>query len=221
MAGYKKKNRVLTDKEKLIVAYHEVGHALVAAKQDNSAPVHKITIIPRTSGALGFTMQVDDNGNHYLMSREELANKIATLTGGRAAEALIFRNITTGAANDIEQATKLARGMIAQYGMSDQFGMVALQARGNAYLGGDMSVACSDDTLKAVDDEVIALVRSQYDKAYKILEDNIMKLHELVKVLFERETISGEEFMEILNSRVNAIEEQAKAAAAGNAGATE
>ncbi len=211
MAGYKKKNQVLTSKEKLIVAYHEVGHALVAAKQDNSAPVHKITIIPRTSGALGYTMQVDDNGNHYLMSKEELANKIATLTGGRAAEALIFKSITTGASNDIEQATKLARGMIAQYGMSDQFGMVALQTKNNAYLGGDMSIACSEDTMKQVDDEVIALVKAQYEKAYQILESNIMKLHEIVKYLYERETITGEEFMQILNAKENAIEEQAKA----------
>jgi cell division protease FtsH len=211
MAGYKKKNQVLTSKEKLIVAYHEVGHALVAAKQDNSAPVHKITIIPRTSGALGYTMQVDDNGNHYLMSKEELTNKIATLTGGRAAEALIFKSITTGASNDIEQATKLARGMIAQYGMSDQFGMVALQTKNNAYLGGDMSIACSEDTMKQVDDEVIALVKAQYEKAYQILESNIMKLHEIVKYLYERETITGEEFMQILNAKENAIEEQAKA----------
>ena len=214
MAGYKKKNQVLTSKEKLIVAYHEVGHALVAAKQDNSAPVHKITIIPRTSGALGYTMQVDDNGNHYLMSKEELENKIATLTGGRAAEELIFKSITTGASNDIEQATKLARGMIATYGMSDSFDMVALQTKNNAYLGGDMSIACSDDTMKAVDDQVIALVRTQHQKAYKILEDNIMKLHEIVKYLYEKETITGEEFMEILNSSENSIEEQAKANAA-------
>ena len=217
MAGYKKKNQVLTSKEKLIVAYHEVGHAMVAAKQDNSAPVHKITIIPRTSGALGYTMQVDDNGNHYLMSKEELTNKIATLTGGRAAEALIFKSITTGASNDIEQATRLARGMIAQYGMSDQFGMVALQTKNNAYLGGDMSIACSEDTMKQVDEEVIELVKAQYDKAYKILEENIMKLHEIVKYLYEKETITGEEFMQILNAKENAIEEQAKANAAAAA----
>ncbi len=212
MAGYKKKNQVLTSKEKLIVAYHEVGHALVAAKQDNSAPVTKITIIPRTSGALGYTMQVDDNGNHYLMSKEELENKIATLTGGRAAEALIFKSITTGASNDIEQATRLARGMITQYGMSKDFGMVALQTKNNAYLGGDMAVACSEDTMKAVDDEVIALIQKQYDKAYHILEENIMKLHEIVKFLYEKETITGEEFMSILNSPVNSITEQAKQA---------
>ncbi len=211
MAGYKKKNKVLTNKEKLIVAYHEVGHAMVAAKQDNSAPVHKITIIPRTSGALGYTMQVDEDGNHYLMNREELANKIATLTGGRAAEELIFHSITTGAANDIEQATKLARAMITQYGMSDQFDMVAMQSRNNAYLGGDMSITCSEETQKAIDDEVVALVKAQHEKAYKILEDNIMKLHEIVKYLYERETITGEEFMTILNAKENAIEEQAKA----------
>ena len=211
MAGYKKKNKVLTNKEKLIVAYHEVGHAMVAAKQDNSAPVHKITIIPRTSGALGYTMQVDEDGNHYLMNREELANKIATLTGGRAAEELIFHSITTGAANDIEQATKLARAMITQYGMSDQFDMVAMQSRNNAYLGGDMSITCSEETQKAIDDEVVALVKTQHEKAYKILEDNIMKLHEIVKYLYERETITGEEFMSILNTKENAIEEQAKA----------
>ena len=214
MAGYKKKNQVLTSKEKLIVAYHEVGHALVAAKQDNSAPVHKITIIPRTSGALGYTMQVDENGNHYLMSKTELENKIATLTGGRAAEELIFKSITTGASNDIEQATKLARAIISTYGMSDNFDMVALQTKNNAYLGGDMSVACSEETMKAVDDEVIALVKAQHQKAYKILEDNIMKLHEIVKYLYEKETITGEEFMSILNSSENSIEEQAKAAAA-------
>ena len=217
MAGYKKKNQVLTNKEKLIVAYHEVGHAMVAAKQDNSAPVHKITIIPRTSGALGYTMQVDEDGNHYLMSKEELVNKIATLTGGRAAEELIFHSVTTGASNDIEQATKLARGMITQYGMSDQFDMVALQTKNNAYLGGDMSIACSEDTMKAVDDEVVALVKAQHQKAYKILEDNIMKLHEIVKFLYERETITGEEFMQILNAKENAIEEQAKANEAGQA----
>ncbi len=219
LAGYKKKNRVLSNKEKLIVAYHEVGHAMVAAKQDNSAPVHKITIIPRTSGALGYTMQVDEDGNQYLMSKEELANKIATLTGGRAAEELIFKSITTGAANDIEQATKLARGMIAMYGMSDKFDMVAMQTRNNAYLGGDMSMACSEETQKAIDDEVVALVKAQHAKAYKILEDNIMKLHEIVKFLYERETITGEEFMNILNSPENAIEAQAAANEAASAAA--
>ena len=211
MAGYKKKNKVLTNKEKLIVAYHEVGHAMVAAKQDNSAPVHKITIIPLTYGALVYTMQVDEDGNNYLMNREELANNIATLTGGRAAEELIFHSITTGAANDIEQATKLARAMITQYGMSEQFDMVAMQSRNNAYLGGDMSITCSEETQKAIDDEVVALVKAQHEKAYKILEDNIMKLHEIVKYLYERETITGEEFMTILNAKENAIEEQAKA----------
>ena len=219
MAGYKKKNQVLTSKEKLIVAYHEVGHALVAAKQDNSAPVHKITIIPRTSGALGYTMQVEENGNHYLMSKQELENKIATFTGGRAAEELIFKSVTTGASNDIEQATKLARAMITQYGMSDDFDMVALQTRNNAYLGGDMSVACSEETMKTVDDEVIALVKAQHQKAYKILEDNIMKLHEIVKFLYEKETITGEEFMRILESSENTIEEQAKANALAQAAA--
>lgn len=212
MAGYKKKNKVLTNKEKLIVAYHEVGHAMVAAKQNNSAPVHKITIIPRTSGALGYTMQVDEEGNHYLMSKEELENKIATLTGGRAAEELIFKSITTGASNDIEQATKIARAMYTQYGMSESFDMVALQSKNNAYLGGDMSIACSEETQKNVDDAVINLVKKQHEKAYKILEDNIMKLHEIVKYLYEKETITGEEFMSILNSKENAIEEQAKAA---------
>ena len=217
IAGYKKKNKVLTDKEKLIVAYHEVGHAMVAAKQTNSAPVHKITIIPRTSGALGYTMQVDDDGNHYLMSKEELQNKIATLTGGRAAEELIFHSVTTGASNDIEQATKLARAMISVYGMSDDFDMVALQSRSNQYLGGDASIACSDETLTKVDEQVVALVRAEHAKAYKILEDNIMKLHEIVKYLYEKETISGEEFMHILNAKENAIEEQAKHAAAVNA----
>ena len=210
LAGYKKKNKILTDKEKLIVAYHEVGHAMVAAKQDNSAPVHKITIVPRTSGALGYTMQVDEEGNHYLMSKEELENHIATMTGGRAAEELIFKSITTGAANDIEQATKMARAMISLYGMSESFDMVALQQRGNQYLGGDASLSCSEETLKRVDDEVIALVKRQHQKAYKILSDNIMKLHEIVKYLYEKETISGEEFMQILNSSENAIEEQAR-----------
>ena len=210
LAGYKKKNKILTDKEKLIVAYHEVGHAMVAAKQDHSAPVHKITIVPRTSGALGYTMQVDEEGNHYLMSKTELENKIATLTGGRAAEELIFKSITTGAANDIEQATKLARAMISLYGMSDGFDMVALQQRGNQYLGGDASLSCSEETLKKVDDEVIELVKRQHKKAYDILEQNIMKLHEIVKFLYEKETITGEEFMQILDSSENAIEEQAR-----------
>ena len=198
IAGYQKKNSILTDKEKCIVAYHEIGHALVAAKQSNSAPVQKITIIPRTSGALGYTMQVDE-GNHYLMSREELENKIATLTGGRAAEEVVFRSITTGASNDIEQATKLARAMVTRYGMSDQFGMVALETVTNQYLGGDTSLACSPETAKAIDDEVIATVKAQYEKAMGILRDHAAKLNELAGYLLEKETITGEEFMEILN----------------------
>jgi len=172
--------------------------------------VHKITIIPRTSGALGYTMQVEEEGNHYLMNKEELENKIATLTGGRAAEELIFHSITTGASNDIEQATKLARAMIMQYGMSPDFDMVSLQAQGNTYLGGDMSLACSEQKLAEADAAVIALVKAEHQKAYKILEDNIMKLHEIVKYLYEKETISGEEFMSILESPTNEIEEQAK-----------
>ena len=192
------------------MAYHEVGHAMVAAKQTNSAPVHKITIIPRTSGALGYTMQVDEDGNHYLMSKEELENKIATLCGGRAAEELIFKSITTGASNDIEQATKLARGMISVYGMSGEFDMVALQSRGNQYLGGDAAIACSDETLTRVDQAVMELVKQQHRKAYRILEDNIMKLHEIVKYLYEKETITGEEFMQILESKENEIQKQAE-----------
>ena len=198
IAGYQKKNSILTDKEKCIVAYHEIGHALVAAKQSNSAPVQKITIIPRTSGALGYTMQVDE-GNHYLMSKEELENKIATLTGGRAAEEVVFQSITTGASNDIEQATKLARAMVTRYGMSDQFGMVALETVTNQYLGGDTSLACSPETAKAIDDEVIATVKAQYEKAMGILRDHAAKLNELAGYLLEKETITGEEFMEILN----------------------
>ena len=198
IAGYQKKNRVLSEKEKLIVAYHEIGHALVAAKQSNSAPVHKITIIPRTSGALGYTMQVED-GEHYLMSKEELENKIATLTGGRAAEELIFHSITTGASNDIEQATKLARGMISRFGMSDEFDMVAMENVTNQYLGGDTSLACSFETQTQIDKKVVELVRAQHQKALKILQDNMRKLHELAKYLFDHETITGEEFMEILN----------------------
>ena len=200
MAGYKKKNKVLTEKEKLIVAYHEVGHAMVAAMQTNSAPVHKITIIPRTSGALGYTMQVEEEGNHYLLSREELENKIATLTGGRAAEELIFKTITTGASNDIEQATKLARNMIAFYGMNREFDMVALQSRENVYLGGDMSLACSEEYQAKVDAEVIELVKREHEKAKEILSGNMMKLHEIVKYLYEKETITGEEFMDLLNA---------------------
>ena len=198
IAGYQKKNRVLSNKEKLIVSYHEVGHALVAAKQTDSAPVHKITIIPRTSGALGYTMQVDEQ-EHFLMSKEELENKIATFTGGRAAEELIFHSITTGASNDIEQATKIARGMISRYGMSDEFDMVAMESMSNQYLGGDSSLSCSFETQTLMDKKVVELVRRQHEKAYKILEDNIEKLHELAKYLYEHETITGEEFMKILN----------------------
>ena len=198
IAGYQKKNRVLSNKEKLIVSYHEVGHALVAAKQTDSAPVHKITIIPRTSGALGYTMQVDEQ-EHFLMSKEELENKIATFTGGRAAEELIFHSITTGASNDIEQATKIARGRISRYGMSNEFDMVAMESMNNQYLGGDSSLSCSFETQTLLDKKVVELVRRQHEKAYKILEDNIDKLHELAKYLYEHETITGEEFMKILN----------------------
>ena len=198
IAGYQKKNRVLSNKEKLIVSYHEVGHALVAAKQTDSAPVHKITIIPRTSGALGYTMQVDEQ-EHFLMSKEELENKIATFTGGRAAEELIFHSVTTGASNDIEQATKIARGMISRYGMSNEFDMVAMESMSNQYLGGDSSLSCSFETQTLLDKKVVELVRRQHEKAYKILEDNIEKLHELAKYLYEHETITGEEFMKILN----------------------
>ena len=199
IAGYQKKNKVLSDKERLIVSYHEIGHALVAALQNNSAPVTKITIIPRTSGALGYTMQVDE-GEHNLMSKEELENKIATFTGGRVAEELIFHSITTGASNDIEQATKLARAMITRYGMSEEFGMVALETVSNQYLGGDASLACSENTTREIDRKVIESVRSQYEKAKKLLSDNLDKLHELAKYLYEKETITGEEFMEILNA---------------------
>lgn len=200
IAGYQKKSRVLSEKEKLIVSYHEVGHALVAALQTNSAPVHKITIIPRTSGALGYTMQVDE-GEHFLMSKEELENKIATFTGGRAAEELIFHSVTTGASNDIEQATKIARGMISRFGMSEEFDMVAMESMSNQYLGGDSSLACSFETQTLIDKKVVELVKKQHDKAYKILEDNITKLHELAKYLYENETITGEEFMRILNTK--------------------
>ena len=200
IAGYQKKSRVLSEKEKLIVSYHEVGHALVAALQTNSSPVHKITIIPRTSGALGYTMQVDE-GEHFLMSKEELENKIATFTGGRAAEELIFHSVTTGASNDIEQATKIARGMISRFGMSEEFDMVAMESMSNQYLGGDSSLACSFETQTLIDKKVVELVKKQHDKAYKILEDNIAKLHELAKYLYENETITGEEFMRILNTK--------------------
>lgn len=198
IAGYQKKSRVLSKEEKKIVAYHEIGHALVAAMQNNSAPVHKITIIPRTSGALGYTMQVEDQ-EHFLMSKEELENKVATLTGGRAAEELIFHSITTGASNDIEQATKIARAMIAQYGMSDSFGMTALQGVSNRYLGGDASMACSDETQTQVDRQVVEMIKNQYEKAMNILKEQEQKLHELAGYLYEHETITGEEFMEILN----------------------
>ena len=197
IAGYQKKNRVLSNKEKLIVSYHEVGHALVAAKQTDSAPVHKITIIPRTSGALGYTMQVDEQ-EHFLMSKEELENKIATFTGGRAAEELIFHSITTGASNDIEQATKIARAMISRYGMSDDFDMVAMENVSNQYLGGDASLTCSFETQTLLDKKVVELVRREHEKATKILTDNIGKLHEIAKYLYEHETITGEEFMKIL-----------------------
>lgn len=200
IAGYQKKSRVLSKEEKEIVSYHEIGHALVAAMQNNSAPVHKITIIPRTSGALGYTMQVEDQ-EHFLMSKEELENKVATLTGGRAAEELIFHSITTGASNDIEQATKIARAMIAQYGMSDSFGMTALQGVSNRYLGGDASMACSDETQTQVDRQVVEMIKSQYEKAMNILKEQEQKLHELAGYLYEHETITGEEFMEILNRR--------------------
>ena len=206
IAGYQKKNRVLSNKEKLIVSYHEVGHALVAAKQTDSAPVHKITIIPRTSGALGYTMQVDEQ-EHFLMSKEELENKIATFTGGRAAEELIFHSITTGASNDIEQATKIARAMISRYGMSDDFDMVAMENVSNQYLGGDASLTCSFETQTLLDKKVVELVRREHEKATKILSDNIGKLHEIAKYLYEHETITGEEFMKILNEKPDEIEE--------------
>ncbi len=198
IAGYQKKNKVLSDKEKLIVSYHEIGHALVAALQTHSAPVTKITIIPRTSGALGYTMQVEE-GERNLMSKEEIENKIATFTGGRVAEEIIFKSVTTGASNDIEQATKLARAMITRYGMSEEFGMVALETVTNQYLGGDASLACSEDTAKEIDRKVIETVKCQYEKAKKLLTENKEKLHELAKYLYEKETITGEEFMKILN----------------------
>ena len=198
IAGYQKKNAILTDKEKWIVSYHEIGHALVAARQTHSAPVQKITIIPRTSGALGYTMQVEE-GNHYLMSREEIENKIATFTGGRAAEEVVFGSVTTGASNDIEQATKLARAMLTRYGMSDEFGMVALETVTNQYLGGDASLACSPETQAKIDQLVVDLVERQHQKALKILQDDRQKLDELAKFLHEKETITGQEFMQILN----------------------
>ena len=200
IAGYQKKNAILTDKEKVIVAYHEIGHALVAALQTHSAPVQKITIVPRTSGALGYTMQVEE-GNHYLMSQEELENKIATLTGGRAAEELIFKSASTGASNDIEQATKLARAMITRYGMSKEFDMVAMETVTNQYLGGDTSLACSAETQTQIDRQVVDLVKTQHQKALQILTDNRKKLDELAKYLYEKETITGDEFMKILNQQ--------------------
>ena len=200
IAGYQKKNAILTDKEKRIVAYHEIGHALVAAKQTNSAPVQKITIVPRTSGALGYTMQVEEEGNHYLMTKEEMENKIATLTGGRAAEEIAFGSVTTGASNDIEQATKLARGMITRYGMSKDFDMVAMETVTNQYLGGDSSLTCSMETQTSIDKEVVELVKRQHEKAGQILLENRAKLDELSQYLYEKETITGEEFMKILNS---------------------
>ena len=197
---YQKKNAILTDKEKLIVSYHETGHALVAALQTHSAPVQKITIVPRTSGALGYTMQVDE-GNHYLMSQEELENKIATLTGGRAAEELVFHSASTGASNDIEQATKLARAMITRYGMSEDFDMVALETVSNQYLGGDASLACSAQTQAKIDQQVVGLVKEQHQKALQLLQDNRRKLDEISKYLYEKETITGDEFMALLNAK--------------------
>lgn len=198
IAGYQKKNAILTDKEKWTVAYHEIGHAMVAALQTHSAPVQKITIIPRTSGALGYTMQVEE-GNHYLMTKEELENKIATLTGGRAAEEVVYNSISTGASNDIEQATKLARGMVTRYGMTDDFDMVALETVTNQYLGGDASLACSPQTQALIDEKVVSLVKTQHEKAISLLKNNRKKLDELAKFLYDKETITGEEFMEILN----------------------
>ena len=213
IAGYQKKSRVLSEKEKLIVSYHEVGHALVAALQTNSAPVHKITIIPRTSGALGYTMQVEE-GERFLMSKEEMANKIATLTGGRAAEEIIFHSITTGASNDIEQATKLARAMITRYGMSDTFDMVAMETVANQYLGGDSSLSCSPETQTRIDTLTVDLVKTQHQKAIQLLQDNLPKLHEIAKYLYEHETITGEEFMAILMRKPELA--AADSAASGN-----
>ena len=199
IAGYQKKNAILTDKEKMIVSYHEIGHALVAAMQNHSAPVQKITIVPRTSGALGYTMQVDE-GNHYLMTKEELENKVATLTGGRAAEEVVFGSVTTGASNDIEQATKVARAMITRYGMDENFDMVAMETVSNQYLGGDTSLACSAETQTQIDQQVVKLVKTQHGKARQILMENRKKLDELAQFLYEKETITVDEFMEILNS---------------------
>ena len=215
IAGYQKKNAVLSDEEKKIVAYHEIGHALVAALQTNSAPVQKITIIPRTSGALGYTMQVEQ-GDKYLMNKKEIENKIATFTGGRAAEEVVFNEITTGASNDIEQATKLARAMITRYGMSEEFDMVAMETVTNQYLGGDTSLSCSADTQKEIDKKVVELVKRQHEKAKKLLMDNRAKLDELAMYLYEKETITGEEFMKILNNQKNA-DNSAQAEASGDA----
>ena len=200
IAGYQKKNAIMTDEEKKIVSYHEIGHALVAAMQTHSAPVQKITIVPRTSGALGYTMQIEE-GNHYLMSKTEMENKIATLTGGRAAEEVVFHSVTTGASNDIEQATKLARAMITRYGMSEDFDMVALETVNNQYLGGDASLACSAETQTKIDQRVVELVKAQHEKAVNILTENRAKLDELAQYLYEKETITGEEFMHILNAK--------------------
>jgi len=199
IAGYQKKNAIMTDHEKRIVAYHEIGHALVAAKQTNSAPVQKITIVPRTSGALGYTMQVDE-GNHVLMSKEEIENKIATFTGGRAAEEVVFGSVTTGASNDIEQATKLARAMITRYGMSDDFDMVALETVTNQYLGGDTSMSCSEQTQREIDRKVVELVRTEHERAHSLLTEHRALLDQLAQVLYEKETITGEEFMRILHA---------------------
>ena len=204
VAGYQKKNKILSDKEKLIVSYHEIGHALVAALQKHAAPVTKITIIPRTSGALGYTMQVDEEDRN-LLSKEELMDRIATFTGGRAAEEIIFGSITTGASNDIEQATKLARAMITRYGMSESFGMVALETNSNAYLGGDTALACAPETASEIDRQVVALVGAQYEKAKSLLNSHISSLHELAKYLHDKETITGEEFMDILHKMENPI----------------
>ena len=211
--GKEKKNKILSKKEREIVSYHEVGHALVAALQTNSAPVHKITIIPRTSGALGYTMQVEE-GERFLMSKEEMANKIATLTGGRAAEEIIFHSITTGASNDIEQATKLARAMITRYGMSDTFDMVAMETVANQYLGGDSSLSCSPETQTQIDTLTVDLVKAQHQKAIQLLQDNLPKLHEIAKYLYEHETITGEEFMTILMRKPELA--AADSAASGN-----
>ena len=197
MAGYEKKDRVMSDKEKKIVAYHEVGHAIVAALQTNAAPVHKITIIPRTSGALGFTMQVEEE-DRYLMSKEDIENKIATLTGGRAAEELVFSSITTGASNDIEKATQLARAMVTRFGMAEEFGMVAFDQQQNQYLGGGYTTNCSSETQSKIDALTVSIVKEQYDRAYKILEENISKLHEISYALYESETMTGDQFMDIL-----------------------